>query len=213
MNEKVDGVLALNDCELATTDYNMYILNTDTGAVTRNSGFVSSTGPGRLFRSTNSTNTYLFPTGWNNTGVTYYRPVEFSPSVVDSQAFSVRFAFTDPTADGYPITTKADNVTGVNPVYYHLLKQYNSSASAALSIYYDTIVDHSFNSIGRWQVIPEWQNLDSANDISQTAATAPLYRITKSDWTDNGNEPHALINGQEVNCTVCLPQCVCTQFG
>ena len=120
----VTGVLSLNDCQLATGDNNMFVLNTDTGAITRNSGFVSSTGPGRLFRSTNTTNTYSFPVGYDNSGVVVFRPVEFTPSVTDSQAFSVRFAYNDPTFDGYSTNTRAGNVTLVDSVFYHLLKQF-----------------------------------------------------------------------------------------
>ena len=53
--------------------------------------------------------------------------------------------------------------------------------------------------------MPEWQNLDSANDITSVAANAPFYRMTKTDWTDNGNEPHVLINGQEITVPFAFP--------
>ena len=191
---------SINSCESATGNFNLYLLNTDTGAIIRNTGFVSSTGAGRLFRSTKSTSTYLFPTGWDNSGTVIYRPVEFSPSVPDSQAFSVRFAYENPTSDGYDTATKASIITQVNGQYYHLLKQYNNTASAALSIYYDPAVDGSWNSMARWQVVPQWQNLDSAGDVMPLASNGtPPMRMMKSDWTDNGNEPHALINWKEVN--------------
>lgn len=206
IDANVTGTLALNNCELATGDNNMFVLNTDTGAITRNTdGFVSSTGPGRLYRSTNSMNTYSFPVGWNNSGVYVIRPVEFTPSVTDSQAYSVRFAFEDPTFDGYPTSKRADNVTSLDSVWYHLLKQHNSTSPSALSIYFQPTIDGNFNSIARWQVIPEWQNLDSANDITASAANAPYSKVTKSDWTDNGSEPHALINGQEINVPFAFP--------
>jgi gliding motility-associated-like protein len=205
VDENVTGTLSLNDCEMATNDHNLFVLNTDTGAITRNSGFVSSTGVGRLYRSTNSTNTYSFPVGWNNNGVVNIRPVEFTPSVTDSQAYSVRFAYEDPTLDGYATSTKADNVTSVDSVWYHLLKQHNSTSPSALSIYFLPAVDGNFNSIARWQIIPEWQNLDSANDVSIAAASGGYSRATKMFWTDNGNEPHALINGQEINVPFAFP--------
>jgi len=205
IDASVLNIDSINDCESATTDYKLYILNTDTGAIVRGTGFVSSTGPGRLFRSTKSTNTYFFPTGYNNGGVVEFRPVEFTPSVADSEAYSVRFAYNDPTFDGYPRTTRAANVTTIDSVFYHLLKQYNATTPAVLSIYYNPATDGNWNSIGRWQAVPEWQNLDSANDISAVAANAPYYRMTMTGWTDNGNEPHALINGQEVTVPFAFP--------
>jgi gliding motility-associated-like protein len=192
------NVDSLNSCESATAGYNLFILNPDTGAIKRNTGFVSSTGIGRLYRSTNSTNTYAFPTGWDNNGTVVFRPVEFSPSVPDSQAFSVRFAYENPSNDGYDTSIKAANIGFVNGQYYHLLKQHNSNATAALSIYYDPSADGNFNSMARWQVVPQWQNLDSADDVNSYAANGPPNRMTKSDWVDNGQEPHALIFWPEV---------------
>lgn len=207
INASVLHTDSINDCESATGDYDLFILNTDTGAIVRNSGFVSSTGPGRLFRSTNSTNTYFFPTGFNNNGVIEFRPVEFTPTMADSEAYSVRFVYNDPTYEGYSRSIKAENVTAIDSVFYHLLKQHNSIAPATLSIYYDPAVDGNWNSIGRWQGIPEWQNLDSANDVTSAAAVnAPPYnKMTKAFWMDNGNEPHALINGQEITVPFTFP--------
>ena len=200
LDATVLNIDSINSCESATGNFNLYISSTDTVAIVRNTGFVSSTGAGRLFRSTKSTSTYLFPTGWNNSGIVMYRPVEFSPSMADSEAYSVRFAYENPTSDGYDTATKAAIITLVNGQYYHLLKQYNSTASAALSIFYDPSVDGNWNSMARWQGVPEWQNLDSAADVAPYATNGtPPMRMTKSDWVDNGNEPHALINWNEVN--------------
>src|ERR1019366_129470 len=139
-----------------TKDYKMFVLNTNTIAIDRLNGFVSSTGPGRLVRSTNSAGTYLFPTGWNNNNTVYYRPVEISPSVTDAQSFSVRMAYGDATLEGYDVTTKLDNVTAVNTKFFHLVKQIGGTTPSALSIYYDQTKDGQWSSIGRWQTVPEW---------------------------------------------------------
>ncbi len=186
---------SLNDCELATGDYRMNILNADPLAVQRVTGFVSSTGPGRLSRAANSTNTYLFPTGWNDNGNPVYRPVELTPTTTDAQAFDVRFAYNNPGNEGYDTAIKADVVNLVNGKYFHLVKQTGSTAPADLTIYYDPGVDGQWSSIGRWQNVPQWEDLTS----TILSSTSPLVGRTKSGWTDNGKEPHALINAEQIN--------------
>ncbi len=189
----VTNSLNLNDCELATDDNNMFVLNTFTGAIARNSGFVSSVGPGRLVRNAASTGAYLFPTGWNNNGNVYYRPAELAPTTSDPQSFAVRMAFDNPTLEGYPTTVHSQYITDVNQVYFHLIKQFNSTAPAALTLFYDETVDGTWNSIGRWQNVPEWEDLEN----TQYTEGQPLSRRTKMDWFDNGQEPHALINSHQ----------------
>ncbi|MDB5282445.1 MAG: domain containing protein [Bacteroidota bacterium] len=194
LDANVTELLKLNDCELATRDYKMFVLNTSSAAIARNNGFVSSTGPGRLVRSTNSTSTYLFPTGWNDNNTIYYRPAELTPSVTDAQSYAVRMAFGDATLEGYDVNTHLDNVTGVNTKFFHLIKQIGSTTPSALSLYYDQVRDGAWSSIGRWQTVPEWEDL-----MNTTLTTAtPLSHRTKADWSDNGDEPHALINSKEI---------------
>jgi gliding motility-associated-like protein len=201
INAYVDHLLALNDCELATADHVMTVSNPVTASVTRGSGFVSSTGTGRLMRYANSTSTYLFPTGWNDGGTIYYRPVELRPSVTDLQAFTVRMAYGDPSLEGYDVNTKAGNVITVNNRYFHFINQESSTAPADLSIYYDAVADGTWGSIGRWQGLPHWE------DLLFTTATAgsPLSSITKTGWVENGNEPHALINAKEIEAYFNFP--------
>ena len=193
LDANVSELLKLNDCELATKDYKMFVQNVSSAAIARNNGFVSSTGPGRLIRSTNSTDSYLFPTGWNDNNTIYYRPVQISPSVTDAQSFSVRMAYGDATLEGYDVSTKSGIVTRVNPKFFHLIKQIGGTTPSALSIFYDQVNDGLWSSIGRWQTVPEWE------DLMTTTLTAgsPLSYRTKGDWIDNGDEPHALINSKD----------------
>ncbi|HWB63161.1 MAG TPA: gliding motility-associated C-terminal domain-containing protein [Chitinophagales bacterium] len=201
IDANVTDILSLNDCELATSDYNMHVYNTATGAIARNNGFVSSTGPGRLIRDANSTGTYLFPTGWNDNGSVLYRPIELTPSVINAQSFAVRMGYGDASLEGYDVNTRAGNVTAVNTKFFHLIKQSGSSAAAALSIYYDQNADGTWGSIGRWQTVPQWE------DLMQTTFTAgsPLSHRTKAVWTDNGNEPHVLINAKDIQSLFDFP--------
>ena len=190
----VNHLLALNDCELATQDYRMTVTNPVNASVIRSTGFVSSTGPGRLTRYTNSTNNYLFPMGWNDNGNVLYRPAEIKPSVADAQSFEGRMAFGDASNEGYDVNTKAADVSTVNTKFFHLLKQVGSTTPSDLSIYYDQVRDSTWSSIARWQNVPEWQ------DLTGTVLTQgnPLSRRTKALWMDNGQEPHILINTREI---------------
>ena len=194
LDANVNHLLALNDCELATQDYRMSVTNPVSASISRNNGFVSSTGPGRLVRATNSTNQYLFPMGWNDNGNVLYRPAEIKPSVNDPQSFEGRMAFGDASNEGYDVNTKAGDVTTLNTKFFHLLKQDGSTTPSDLSIYYDQVRDGVWSSIGRWQNIPEWE------DLTGTVLTPgnPLSRRTKALWQDNGQEPHILINTQEI---------------
>ncbi len=194
LDANVKHLLALNDCELATRDYRMTVTNPVSASISRSNGFVSSTGPGRLVRYTNSTSNYLFPMGWNDNGNVLYRPAEIKPSVNAAQSFEGRMGFGDASNEGYDVNFKAANVTDVNTKFFHLLKQVGSAAPSDLSIYYDQLQDGVFSSIGRWQNIPRWE------DLTGTSLTQgnPLSRRTKTLWTDNGQEPHILINTQEI---------------
>ena len=201
IDANVNNIDSLNDCELATGDYKMNILNADPAAIVRGVGFVSSTGPGRLTRAANTTNTYLFPTGWNDNGNIVYRPVEMSPSDANPQTFNVRLAYDNPTSENYDTATKAGNVTLVNGKYFHLIKQIGSTSPADLTIYYDPSADGQWSSIGRWQDLPQWTDLANTT----TATGSPLSSRTKPNWKDDGNEPHALINAVIVTTLFTFP--------
>lgn len=194
LDANVNHLLALNDCELATQDYRMTVTNPVNASISRSNGFVSSTGAGRLVRATNSTNNYLFPMGWNDNGNLLYRPAEIKPSVNDAQSYEGRMAFGDATNEGYDVSIKAANVTTLNTKFFHLLKQVGSNTPSELSIYYDQVQDSTWSSIGRWQNVPQWE------DLTGTVFTAghPLSHRTKALWLNNGQEPHILINTQEV---------------
>ncbi len=195
--------LNFNDCELATQDFRMTVTNPVNASVIRSNGFVSSTGPGRFVRATNSTNEYLFPTGWNDNGSILYRPAVIKPSVTDPQSFEARMGFGDATLEGYDLNIKAGNVTSLNYKFFHLLKQVGSSTPSDLSIYYNTQADSTWGSIGRWQTVPQWEDLAPAPTIF--TAGSPLSHRTKAMWLDNGQEPHILINTKEIEVLYNFP--------
>ena len=190
----VGHVLALNDCELATGDNTMNVTSPAPAAITRGNGYVSSTGIGRLVRATNSTDAYLFPTGWYDNGNVLYRPAEIKPSVNDAQTFAVRMGWGDASVEGYDVNTKAGNVSAVNNRYFHLIKQSGSTAPSDLTLYFNAAADGDWNSIGRWQNIPEWEDLA----LTTLSSGNPLSGRTKALWNDNSQQPHILINSREL---------------
>ena len=200
LDANVDGTLTLNNNELATDGYRMTVLNPSSAAIVVNGvndAFVSSTGVGKLVRKTNSTDEYLFPLGWNNSGLILKREVSFTPNDASNHSYEARFAFntlstTTTTDDGYAIATKEANIQSGNDKFYHLLRSADNTP-ASLAIFYDPNNDGQWSSIARWQGPPQWEDLANANGN----ATSPRVRMIRNGWTDNGNQPHALIKPVE----------------
>lgn len=200
LDANVDGTLTLNNNELATDAYRMTVLNPSSAAIVVNGvndAFVSSTGVGKLVRKTNSTDEYLFPLGWNNSGLILKREVSFIPNDASNHSYEARFAFntlstSTTTDDGYAIATKEANIQSGNDKFYHLLRSADNTP-ASLAIFYDPNNDGQWSSIARWQGPPQWEDLANANGN----ATSPRVRMIRNGWTDNGNQPHALIKPVE----------------
>ena len=98
----------------------MFVLTPNINAVTRTTGFVSSLGLGRLVRTTNSINDYLFPVG-SSLITNRYRPIIARPSSIAIQEIQVRMANVDATSEGFDRNVKNPQICIVNPLYYHLM--------------------------------------------------------------------------------------------
>lgn len=196
LDANVNGTLTLNNNELATDGYRMTVLNPSSSAIVVNGvndAFVSSTGIGKLVRKTNSTDEYLFPLGWNNSGLILKREVSFTPTDASNHSYEARFAFntlsnTTTTDDGYSLNIKEPSIQSGNDKFYHLLKSADNTP-ATMAIFYDPNSDGQWSSVARWQGPPQWEDLANANPN----ATAPRVRMIRGGWTDNGNQPHTLI--------------------
>lgn len=197
LDAKVSNTFTLNNNELATQDYKLFILNPDPNAIIVNGvndAFVSSTNGGRLVRATNSTSAYLFPVGWDNAGNPIIREITISPSGTIADNYYVRMAFntgstTTTTDDGYNINTKKLGVELVNDKFYHLLNS-DSRTAADLAIHYDISADGDWQSIGRWQNGPQWENLKNTTVVPGS----PRYQMTRLSWVPTADEAHALLN-------------------
>jgi len=201
IDANVQGLLTLNNNELATDVHKMTVLNTDPSAIVINGvndAFVSSEGVGKLVRNTNSTDEYLFPLGWNNAGIPIKREVAISPTDASNHSYEARFAFntnsaTTTTDDGYNVSNKSGSVQAVNDKFYHLLASADNTP-ASLSILFDPNQDGSWTSIGRWESAPQWEDLLQANVSTLT----PRSRVVRPSWVATTRQAHALVTPLDV---------------
>jgi gliding motility-associated-like protein len=158
-------LLKLNDRELATDSFYMYVTNPALAAITRTTGFVSSLGDGRLSRHTNSTGIYLFPTG-SSAGITRYRPVEMKPGLATDNYYAVRLVNNDASINGYDINDKDSAVCQVNPLFYHNINRNTGISDANISIYYDPVTDGNWDALAYWNHYgdPQWKDMGTVTN-------------------------------------------------
>jgi len=203
VDARTEGVLALNDRELATNNYVMYVTNAAIGAITRTGGFnsipvqgfVSSTNNGKLWRNTNSTGLYLFPVG-SNLGTPRYRPVEIKPTSASASIFGVRFVNNDPNAQGYNRALKDPSLGIINPLWYQRVSRIGGTSLTDIRLYYDNVADgvtsFSNNLMTEWGPYSPPMQWNDMGLVSNTGAGSPaLSSVTKSSWnvfnTENFN--------------------------
>lgn len=182
--------LKLNDRELATDTFYMHVLNTDTGAITRSSGFVSSLGNGKLLRNTNVSEPYLYPTG-SSLITTRYRPVTLKPENTNPHTYGVRMVNNDATLDGYDRTRVDSFVCRTNPFFYHLISRNVGAASADIRVFYELPADSLWDGLAHWEFpnpAGEWNDL---SPVTYTPAT-PLSSVTKAAWAEFDPQPFIL---------------------
>lgn len=175
INSYVKHFLSLNDRELATDLYSLSVLNTDTAAIQRTSGFVSSLDTGKLYRVMDQPVDYRFPTG-SSLGVQRYRPVLLKPSAPGSLAMGVRLANVDATLEGYNRTQVDSFVCQTQPDFYHRISRLQGTQDVRVRIYYDLAAD------GPWDGLAQWQNGGFWKDLSPTTylQTAPEAWVQKT---------------------------------
>ena len=187
LNSYVLGILALNDRELATAGFTMYVVNTDASAITRTSGFVSSTAGGALSRTTQAASVYLFPVG-SSTGTPRYRPVEISPASASQNTFTVRMANVDAGTEGYDITATDSTICQINNLYYHRIMRTSGNDAMTLGIFFDAATD------GNWNRISQWTTLGNFWKYTAPAVVSPgiLSRISITGWSNYSTDPYIL---------------------
>jgi gliding motility-associated-like protein len=187
IDAKVDGTLDLSNAELATDIYEMLVSNANTNAILRNAGFVSSLQTGGLSRNTNSTNTYLYPTG-SSVGTIRYRPVEIIPTTNADNTYGVRLANVDATSETFDRNIKENELCEINPLFYHHVHRTNGADAATISFFYNNATDGDWTTIAHWQNLPQWEDIGPA-----TASVASGFDVlTVSSWNSFSNIPYAL---------------------
>jgi gliding motility-associated-like protein len=187
INQTVGGVLNLNDRELLTQQYTMFVTNTNVNAVQRTTGFVSSIGTGVLSRNTNATSTYLFPVG-SSVGTTRYRPVEIAPVSSSASTYTVRMANTDATSEGYNRSLIPTEICNTNPLFYHRINRTAGTSAVNLSVYYDAAADGNWDGLANWTTTPLWQIVSG----SATTPGAPFHVATVNNWNTFNQTPYIL---------------------
>jgi gliding motility-associated-like protein len=165
INAVTSGLLELNSAELATDVNEMLVTNTNTGAITRTTGFVSSVGGGKLSRNTQAANAYLFPTGSPSyvNAPSIFRPIEFTPATAASNIYGAALVKGDATTDGYDVSTVDDLLCLVNPNFYHKLYQSSGNDAAALNMFFDPITDGNWTDQAHWDAPNQWNYLGTAS--------------------------------------------------
>jgi gliding motility-associated-like protein len=192
IDSRVLNILDLTDRELATDANTMFVDNDVATAITFTTGFVSSDPVlGKLDRATNSTNTYIFPTG-SSTGVLRYRPVEITPVGATANRYAVRFANFDATTEGYDRTLIDTSICVVNPNWFHLINRSSGTENADITIYYDLGTDGAWTGIAQWEMVSAnlWDNVGPVT----AGVPPPMESLTKAAhdiWT---SEPYSLTN-------------------
>jgi len=194
------GTLALNDRELNTQSYVMYVTNPAVGAVTRTGGFnsvpvqgyVSSTSTGRLWRNTNSTGTYLFPVGSSLVNPRY-RPVEIRPASSAAHTYGARFVNNNPNTDGLNTSNKDVNLGVINSLWYQKINRVTGTSDADITLHFDNVSD-GVTSIPNllmtewgFTVSPiQWRDMGPVTPVG--AASPALSRVTKAAWNNFATE-------------------------
>jgi len=203
VDARVTAVLELNDRELSTRDYVMYVTNPAVGAILRTgqpnqstaNGFVSSSTSGRLWRNTNSTGSYLFPVG-STLPVKRYRPVSLTPASAAAHTFGSRFVNNDPTPDGWDRALRDPNINAVLPDWYQKINRVSGSSPVTITLYYDFITDNIISYANL--LMTEWgfNAPDIWKDmgvVSFVAAASPnLASTTKAAWNTFSTENFSL---------------------
>ncbi len=184
------GELRLNNAELATDAFEMLVTNTNTNAITWNSGFVSSVNTGKLSRATNSTAAYIYPIGSpsNINPPSIFRPIEYEPTASIANTYGAMVVKGDATNNGYNVNTLDDILCKVNPNFYHRLYHSFGNDPSAVKMFFDPITDGNWTDQGHWDAPNRWNH----NGNSTAGNGLGFSTVSVTGVSDFQPEPFAL---------------------
>ncbi len=219
IDANVDGVLDLNDAELALNKNILHLQNPEPSALSWNGGFVSGDTVGGYFaRSTNRTAAYMFPVGSINLTNTY-RAVELTPTTSDASVFAVRLADRNPDLENNLDTSftgsfgpfnRSDigpQLYGVNDAFYHHIARFSGTSEALADVFYfgaDEIYPYEFNIMAVWEnSIPQWERDDFAvNFNTGRPSIGNPERFMRNTISNFGNDVYALAVRDKITARV-----------
>ena len=199
--KELDGVdtrilheLNLTINELATKEQKAFVDSDLENAILYilDSGFVSSTGNGRLVRKTSAGSFYIYPLGQQNLQTTYYRPLLISSD--NDNSIEGRLAYVDPGLEGKPLSQKAIDIEDLNSQFFHLIESSDGNdVSGSLAIAYDAMTEGEWEDIGQWVTTSstqeQWEKTFDGTDFTLDG----LEAIATNSWTYNGDPAHILL--------------------
>lgn len=186
--------LNLTTNELATKEQKAYVDSDAEGAILYilDSGFVSSTGDGRLVRNTSAGLSYIYPLGQQDLQTLYYRPLLISTD--NNQSIEGRLAYLDAGLEGKPLSQKAVDIEDLNSRFFHLIESSDGNdATGALAIAYESTTEGTWEDIGQWitntSTSEQWKKTFDGADFVLDGLDA----IATNSWLYNGNNAHILL--------------------
>lgn len=156
INTDVTGILSLNDIELKTDAYMLSVLNPSPGAITRNTGFISTDNKGSVLRIINSAASYLFPLGSADGTTVIYRPLQVDMSDAVQNSFTASLVRKDPSTEGFNRQNKRPDVETVFEKYFYLLDQ-NGSSKLNIRFFQNSAEDDALQQLVHWNRFNVWE--------------------------------------------------------
>jgi len=176
---EISGRLELNDAELKVEDQTLTILNTAAGAITRNSGFISTDRKGKLIRKTQGTDLYFFPLGSYsaNSHNLLYRPLTIQPETSEPNLFSATFSPYDPSQEGFDRSRKRQDLQHIFDKYFYVLCK-ETDAIAQIRFQLNTEEDGKFSQLVSWNEYNLWEKAAGTEPNSLTGPALSLSYTT-----------------------------------
>lgn len=199
--KELDGIdtrilheLNLTTNELATKEQKAYVDSDAEGAILYilDSGFVSSTGDGRLVRNTSAGSSYIYPLGQQDLQTTYYRPLLISTD--NDNSIEGRLAYINAGLEGKPLTQKAFDIEDLNSQFFHLIESSDGNeVFGSLAIAYDMSTEGEWVDIGQWITTSPTQNQWEKTFDGVDFSLDGLEAIATNSWRYNGDPAHILL--------------------